>query len=375
MSLTVPVIAQKKTLISMQWKIAASLPADNGRLHATGFAGPVTGMHNGIFLVGGGANFPDSMPWMGGKKKYSNKILAYTTKHNQLVPLKKSFLLPFSIAYAACSSTPYGILYAGGENENGITNKVWLIQWDTKSQKMVLKNLPDLPIAVSNAAITLIDNIVYLAGGETATATSSQFIELDLNNTNQGWEELMPVPQAVSHTVLAASSNILHDKIYLAGGRKKNANGISDLYADLFMYDIATNSWGKKSSLPYPLCAGTGCINDDGNLLMFGGDKGTIFHQAEILIAAIANEKDEIKKQELTLKKNKLQATHPGFSKEVLVYDIKANTWKTVGTIPFATPVTTTAIKNKDVVYIPSGEIKAGIRSPHILSVNILSKR
>ena len=90
-----------------------------------------------------------------------------------------------------------------------------------------------------------------------------------------------------------------------------------------------------------------------------------------MLIAAINNEKDESKKQELILQKNKLQLAHPGFSNEVLLYNIKTNIWKAIDTIPFATPVTTTAVKWKSSFFIPSGEIKAGVRSPNILSVKI----
>ena len=373
MSLTAPVIAQKTQAVSLQWNIAAQLPADSGKQLATGLAGPVTGIHQKIFFIGGGANFPDGMPWNGGKKKYYNKIYTYTIRFNRLVPLKKSFTLPFNIAYAACCSTPNGILYAGGENENGITNKVWLIQWDSAAQHIRCSNLPDLPFAVTNAAATCIDNKVYVAGGETTSAASAQFMVLDINNSNEGWKVLAPAPQPVSHTVLAAAEKNTNN-IYLAGGRKKNADGISDLYSGLYVYDIAANSWQTKRPLPYALCAGTGLFSDADYLLMFGGDKGTTFHMVETLLAAISKETDETKKQSLILKKNKLQAAHPGFSKELLQYNITNDTWKRIGSIPFPVPVTTTAVKNKNIIFIPSGEIKAGVRSPDILSVIILPK-
>jgi N-acetylneuraminic acid mutarotase len=91
-------------------------------------------------------------------------------------------------------------------------------------------------------------------------------------------------------------------------------------------------------------------------------------------MAAISAEKGETKKQELILKKNKFQGEHPGFSKEVLFYNVNTNRWKVLGTIPFDVPVTTTAVKWGSQVLIPSGEIKAGVRSPYILSAKILQK-
>lgn len=372
--LTAPVVAQKKQHIIIQWEIASELPADNSQQHSLGFAGPVTGVHNNVLFIAGGANFPDAMPWEGGKKKFYNDVYVYTRKQRKLVPLKKSFTLPSAISYPACCNTPKGVLYAGGENENGISDKVWLMQWDDVAQNIFFKPLPNLPMAVSNAAATLVGHTVYIAGGETATAAASQFLALDLNNTDAGWQQLASIPQPVSHTVLLASSGKTGKQIYLLGGRKKNSNGISDLYSSVFEFDIQKNQWEEKRPLPYSLSAGTGITINSDAILLFGGDKGTTFHKVEILIAAINTEKDEAKKQELILQKNKLLAEHPGFSKEVLLYNTLRDTWKTVCNIPFDTPVTTTAVKWGNDVIIPSGEIKAGVRSPKILSVKILQK-
>jgi hypothetical protein len=61
-------LAQKTKVNSIQWKIAGGLPATNGQSKALGFAGPIAGVHNGVLVVAGGSNFPDSMPWLGGKK-------------------------------------------------------------------------------------------------------------------------------------------------------------------------------------------------------------------------------------------------------------------------------------------------------------------
>ena len=65
--------------------------------------------------------------------------------------------------------------------------------------------------------------------------------------------------------------------------------------------------------------------------------------------------------------------SHPGFCKEVLCYNIITDEWTVVDSIPFDTPVTTVAIKWGNEVLIPSGEIKAGVRSPYILSAKLNS--
>jgi len=37
---------------------------------APGMAGIIAGAHGGVLIAAGGANFPDKMPWDGGKKIY-----------------------------------------------------------------------------------------------------------------------------------------------------------------------------------------------------------------------------------------------------------------------------------------------------------------
>ena len=371
---TVSTYAQKAKGTAMQWKIEAQLPASNGQPKSLGFAGPVAGVHGNILIIAGGANFPDAMPWSGGKKKYYDDVYVYEKRKDKLVLHKKISKLPSSIAYSANCSIPQGIVCAGGENEKGISNKVLLLQWDGVKETIVSKYLPDLPVALTNAAAGFHNNIVYVAGGETATTASDQFYCLDMNNIAAGWKPLPAIPKPVSHAVLIAQSNADHASIYLVGGRKKNTKGISDLYSLVFEFDILKNQWEEKASLPYALSAGSGIAAGSNNILIFGGDKGETFHNTEKFIAAINSEKDDTRKTELIQQKNKLQSSHPGFSKEILMYNTELNEWTAVGCIPFDSPVTTTAVKWDDKVIIPSGEIRAGVRTPQILSANINPK-
>ena len=119
--------------------------------------------------------------------------------------------------------------------------------------------------------------------------------------------------------------------------------------------------------MPYAMSAGTGMAVGDHSILLFGGDKGETFHKTEELIAAINNENNAAIKEELIKKKTIVQSTHPGFSKEILLYNAMANEWTMVDSIPFDVPVTTVAIQHKNKIIIPSGEIKAGVRTPQIL--------
>lgn len=363
------ILAQRKDG-TMQWKIAGELPSSRGHERSPGFAGPVTGKHHDVLMVAGGANFPDAMPWLGGKKKYYREGYLFKRQGDSLVYFK-AFQLPFPIGYSANCSVPGGIVAAGGENENGISNKVLLIKWNKTTETVQIDDLPALPLALTNAAIACRANTVFLAGGETKDGVSNRFFRLSLENISAGWEELPSLPKPVSHAVMAVQSNGSHHCVYVIGGRKRNNGGTSDLYAPVYQFDLFTNRWQQKRSLPYALSAGTGIAAGDHAILVFGGDRGETFHKTELLIAEMANEKDEARKQQLNEEKARLQASHPGFSREVLLYDAEKDKWTKAGCIPFDAPVTTTAIKWNEEIVIPSGEIKAGVRTPNILMVSI----
>ena len=355
---------EKRQDTAIQWSLSATLPPLPPQTIAWGFAGPVSGVHQEVLLVAGGANFPDGMPWEGGKKKYYAEGFVMKRTGKDSLSVYKTFALPYALAYPACISTPIGIVCAGGENPDGVSAKVILLQWNNDS--VIIKNLPDLPLPLSNAGITMHGNIIYLAGGENSNNTSSGFYSLDITDAPAQWNTLPSVPHPVSHAVVIAQSANGNPAVYVMGGRKKNSNGISDIYASAFAFDLKKNEWKEIKSLPYNLCAGTGIAAGKNEILLFGGDKGETFHATELLIAAINTATDTAKKQELIRQKNQLQASHPGFSKEVLVYNTTTDNWTNTAPLPFQAPVTTTAIVWDNEVIIPNGEIRAGVRTPDI---------
>jgi len=359
-------IAQKATSNCIEWQVAAILPPQKNDAKALGVAGALIGVTNQVLLVGGGANFPEGMPWHGGKKKYHDLVYVFGATGKGMGFLK-SCTLPFHTAYGASTSTPQGVVYAGGENEQGTSNRVLLVQWNDAAQTIVVNELPPLPLAVSNLSITSDEHTIYVAGGEITDRVSAQFLSLDLDQLSSGWKTLPQLPKPVSHAILVVQSSGNAKNIFLIGGRKKNQNGISDLYASVYAYDLEKQQWQEKKNLPYALSAGTGVATGLACILLFGGDKGETFHRTETLIAAINAEKDDVKKAALNQQKIGVQANHPGFSNELLQYNTSTNEWNRAGAIPFDVPVTTAAVMWGNGVIIPSGEVKAGIRTPEIL--------
>jgi N-acetylneuraminic acid mutarotase len=353
------------------WKQIGSLTA----LGNSGVAGPVAGVSNGVLIVGGGADFPGALPWAGGKKKYYKGVCIYELRGDSLVQSGKTFMLDSAIAYAANCSTADGVIYAGGENETGISNRVFRLAWDVSLNELRTARLPDLPVALTNAGMIAYNDQLIICGGETAEGTSAKCFSLDMSDTAGGWKALATMPRPVSHMVLALQSVNGRDHLYILGGRCKKETGVSDLYKDVYALDLHENTWEKRPLLPYPVTAGTGIGVDDEHIALFGGDTGETFHRSEVLSAAMKAEKDPGQLAKLEKERIELLNAHPGFSKKILLYNSSTGTCEPAGSLPFAAPATTTAVRWGDKVVIPGGEIRAGIRTPDIWSASVINTK
>ncbi|MBN8861433.1 MAG: hypothetical protein J0H29_23815 [Sphingobacteriales bacterium] len=364
------VTKEKPPLIS-GWKQIGSLTA----LGKSGVAGPVTGISNDALIVGGGADFPETLPWVGGKKKYYDEVYIYELRADSLVQSGKTFTLSSAVAYAASCSAANEVIYAGGENETGISNHVFRLFWDVSLSELRTERLPDLPVALTNAGMIAYNDQLIICGGETAAGTSAKCFSLNMSDTAGGWKALATMPRAVSHMVLALQSVNGRDYIYVLGGRCKKEGGISDLYRDVYALDLHEDRWERRSPLPYPVTAGTGIGADDEHIVLFGGDTGETFHRSEVLSAAMKTEKDPGQLAKLGKERIELLNAHPGFSKKILLYNSSTGSCEEAGSLPFATPATTTAVRWGNQVVIPGGEIKAGVRTPDIWSASIIHQR
>lgn len=353
----------------LAWKDVRNLTSDTGFI---GLAGMMGGFTGNILIAGGGCNFPDVMPWEGGKKKYYADLFVYEHKQDGLLVAKQKIQLPQPVAYAASCSTKDGIIYAGGENTEGITDNVYRIQWQKEQQKFFFKSLPSLPKKLTNTSLVCVNNTLFLAGGEMTSAVSDKIWKLDLAHTASGWILLTKLPVAVSHMVMLVQKNSRkHTTLVLLGGRRKDSSSISQLYNSVYAYDLAENSWETLPALPYNLSAGTGIAYGEDMIVLFGGDKGTIFTQIEQLNTSIEKETDLSIKEKLVQQKKQLLLQHPGFSNDVLLYQTYSGKSTVIGKSKLRLPVTTLLTEKKRQLFIIGGEIKPGIRTAKIISLQL----
>lgn len=352
----------------IEWSVGAMLPPADGVGEQPGLAGPVAGIINNRLLVSGGANFPDGMPWRGAKKAYHDEIYLFEKENGRLGEATVSKQrLPQPVAYCANVMTPDGLVYLGGENEEGISDRVVLIGYDKIKDGLLFSNLPSLPLPLTNLAAACNGHMIYVAGGTSKGGNSDKLFSLNVSRPGEGWQSLPDIPVKVSYAVMVIQSNGEHDCIYLIGGRRKNSDGLSDILNTVYQFDLESKDWKRKQSIPYSISAGTGVADGSNDILLLGGDNGETFSQEEKISAAIRDEKDEERSKHLLKDKISLLEAHPGFITDVLLYNTINDTWERTRPLPPGSPVTTTAIKWGNDIIIPSGEIKAGVRTPRIL--------
>ena len=353
------VSAQKSPKIS--WKEAASFSEFPENL---GLAGMAAAKTDGGFLIAGGANFPNGLPWEGGKKFFSDKIFQWDG--TEKAPRLNNLRLPEGLAYSGFVSSGRELVIIGGETASGPSKKVLAI---TNSG---IRQLPDFPLAVIAPAVVAVGKNIYVAGGDMASETSNKFFVLNLDNENAGWKELPALPNRTANAAIFG----LKDKIYLASGRSKNKNGISTLNDEIYAFDLKLNQWCKIGKVQVngnesPFVASSYFTWKNRYLVFCGGDDGKTFHQIETYLSKISAASNEREKSNLTDQKNYLVKHHQGFNNRILIYDTKSGKWLSEEFLPFPAQVTTATVASDDKIYIFSGEVRPGVRSPMIRRATI----
>ena len=363
----------QKVSPSIKWKFATELPPSRGRSKSLGFAGVINGVSNNVLIVAGGANFPHGLPWEGGKKYYTDEIHVLQKDGVNFIWNKKVIdKLPEPIGYCGSTSTDRGIAYVGGENENGISNRCYLLRWNNQKERVDIKVLPNLPVALTNIALTHIGNTLYAVGGDEEKISSSSFYSLNLDDAEPQWQTVTHLPIALANATAVFQYVKNEKEIFVIGGRSKSLSGVSDLHHTVYAFNIDTQKWSECADISNGkyitnLSAACGVALGKDKIVIIGGDNGKIFHQIESYIAQITKAKTPEEKAKLTEEKNDLSIHHRGFDKSVLLYDTNSDVCTKIGDLPFPAQVTTTAVMWNNDIVISNGEIRPGVRTPNIM--------
>lgn len=331
-----------------------------------GVAGAFAGVSHGSLLVAGGANFPNGYPWQNGTKVWHDMVYVLT-KRGDLYHWHTAGVLPKPLAYGASAVWNEQLICLGGNDAGGRYADVFTLTWDAASNRVKTETLPTLPLALANHAAAVLNDLLYVFGGESDGGTEKSLYALALKNPAGGWQKRAELPgPARAFTALVAQAGAL----YVLGGRETVA-GKTTVFGDAYVYQPKQNKWSALPDLPTPVAAHAAAATGLNTILIPGGDDGVRLGEIERVNQQLATLADGDEKVNLTRQRNNLQSDHPGFRREVWQFRTDTQTWLVVDRLPFAAPVTTPAVRWNNSLILPSGEISPGIRTPAIWQIDV----
>ena len=169
------------------WSRLAPLP------DPLGVASPFTGVSGGALLVAGGANFPDKMPWEGGKKVWHDRVWVLEQPG---ATWKEAGALPRPLAYGVSVTLKNKLFCLGGSDASRHHASVFTLEW--KNGKLTAISEAPLPLPLALAAGAVDDNdTIYLACGSTDPGeqqASNRVFRLPSSDPSPAWQELPPLP-------------------------------------------------------------------------------------------------------------------------------------------------------------------------------------
>ncbi len=376
------------------WKEIAQLPAPAGFKEQPGLAGSYAGASGLFLIIAGGANFlpdqsPDSAP-----RAYWNTIYVLEKIRSEDGDHKYAWHpagleLPRAIAYGASVNIEDGLLCIGGRTVEQCLSDCFVLRWNADLEKVEMEEFPKLPVPLAHMACAKIGDTIYVLGGrESVTGRPTHdFFALDLKQRNSPsgflWQRLAPWDGSPRLNALASSGTDGEtESLYLCGGRNPGGADGEDFLTDLHRFDPIKKSWsvlgnaldpaGKAATL---MGAPTFFVPPHHLVLVGGTDEKLTTLIEENSYRQTAKDTTDPKE---AADRNKLTQliikNYPGYSRNVMAFDIVASEWSFIGHFPSRPPVSTTVVPWDGNYVIPGGETGPGQRTPTIWQASVMKK-
>jgi len=364
------------------WSEYPELPAPSDAKTQLGVASPFAGTNGEVLIVAGGCNFPDRPVREGGIKKYYDDAFVFIERDGKGQWLK-GFKIPKPTAYGASVSLPEGLLCIGGNGSDSAFYDVYLLEWKKESSLLHVEAWPSLPFPMTQMGAALVDNIVYVVGGQTRGILANTFLSLDLSKRGTElfqWKVLEDFPgPARLQPVVVAQNSAEEKRLYLISGSsypdhleepEVSTNGLE--------YSPVTGTWRSIAEIipedhaPFSLHGADAIALGMNHILFLGGVHHNTFQEAwkKERLGKLARERmDTAAINEFELWKKVYLSHDPSwyrFNKEVLLYHTLTDSWTVGDQYPYPAPAGAKIVPWKDGWMIISGEIMPGVRSPKV---------
>ena len=349
-----------------------SIPGEFGNI-SKGVSASFAGLIDERLIVAGGCNFPDTAAAEGGKKVFYKDILLLDVRK-----WRKIGELPRDLAYGVSISLPDGLLMMGGRNTDFFSSAVYRLKMDKTSESLTIDSLLPLPVTADNFGGAVLNDVIYVAGGNQDGKPSAEVWSLELKNPVV-WKKCPKIPSRplVQPVVTAAAGNI-----YVMGGFDVAGDSLmAEVSQAVWMYAPGTAKWTKVADYQtdinqYSLSGGAAVALSDDLILTLGGVNKTVFEEALNRNAYLAKFQPILSDTLTTRLKEEAgnYMFHPEewykFNPTIKAFDTKNNTWSSLGQFQQTALAGSTVVANDKVIYVVNGEIKPGIRTPKIWKIS-----
>jgi N-acetylneuraminic acid mutarotase len=254
--------------------------------------------------------------------------------------------LPRPLGYGVSVTQRNTLVCVGGSDAKQHYADAFRLSW--QDGRLSTIPLPALPVPIANGCGALLGDMLYVAGGQErpdATLALRSVYRLDLSADKPRWETVEECPGSGRILATAAACDA---SFWLVGGAElvvgKDGKTARRYLRDAYRYHRG-GGWQRISNLPRAaVAAPSPALCDAMGIYIFGGDDG--------------------RQQGL-----KSPEQHRGFSRQVLRYDVKTDGWHEACNLPAAHVTAPCVLWNQRAI-IASGEVRPGVRSPEVWSVN-----
>jgi N-acetylneuraminic acid mutarotase len=304
--------------------------------------GQMAGVSNGAIIVAGGSYFEGSL-FEGGRKVWLDAILVLEPRGDRWISAGR---LDHPLAYGAAAGIDDRVIMIGGSDGAKHFDQAVALHWN--KGKLEKSPLPPLPQPLANMGAAAIGRTIYVACGQTSSTEAIKTLySLDLDEREPGWKTLEPIHGVARILPAVAAQNgalfVMSGAELLTGGDGK---AMRRYLKDGWRY-VPGKGWSRIADLPRPATAAAAAPADGSRILVFGGDDG-----------ANAQRVFELREK------------HPGFSRDILAYQVDADRWTKAAEMPVSL-VTTSAVNMKGSIVIPGGEDRPGNRSAMVIKLAI----
>lgn len=307
------------------------------------------GVSGGALVCAGGANFPEKPLAEGGRKVWHDRIFALSHPDGSWREIGR---LAGACGYGVSATWRDSVVLAGGCDAQAHSAACLTMQWD--GTHLAFRPLPSLPCPIANACGALVDDTLIVAGGQetpTSTTALARCFALNLGAPEPAWKEI-PWPAAAPARIFAVAAAEA-GAFYLFSGAElipQARGGAERRYLNDAWSFHPDRGWRRLADLPHAVVAAPSpaMATTAGTFLIAGG----VWPE---YLSALPKD-----------------APHPGFSRDLLRYDVAADRWTELSApmVTNAAPARVTAplAAWQDHFVIPSGEVAPGIRTPSVLT-------